>query len=569
MINIDNIISEKIPSLAQHPKIQRSVSLACKKLVHQDEINQFLQDNSHLGASEFLDKVMHSLGLSYTVDNWQLENIPTEGRVIMVSNHPLGSLDGIALLKLVSQVRTDIKIVTNEVLNHLEPLQSYFLPVTNMGGMPSKKQYRAIEESLNQDQAVIFFPAGEVSRFRLNGIKDCYWRSGFLHLALKTEAPILPLYVGGKNSRFFYGLSLISKPAAMLLLVKEMFRHAKITLPITIGEIIPFRAIKNLPQNHRVVAQLFRKHVYSLGNNKKTIFETEKPIAHPQARKNLKNELKHCELLTITNDGKEIYLLKEAKATCLLSEIGRLREISFRAVGEGTGHRVDIDEFDVNYEHIVLWDPAALEIVGAYRVKQTKNTQTANLYSQTLFEYHEAFSDLQEEGLELGRSFVQPKYWGKRSLDYLWYGIGAYLVKNPQLRYLFGPVSISADYSKELIEWLSFYYSHFYPAPENYASAKRPLNISPSTHKSLVNTFEGCDIQSGFKILKHQLKMFNKSVPTLLKQYTDLCQPGGVYFSGFNTDPLFNDCVDGLVIVDLNYLLEKKQKKYMNLTNER
>ena len=563
MINVDSLISERLPQLEQNPMLKKTLTSIFKKLLHQDEINAFLNENGHLGSSEFLDKVMHRLGLSYTVDNWQLENIPSEGRVVIVANHPLGSLDGIALLKLISQVRSDFKIVTNEILNHLEPLTPFFLPVNNMSGNSSKEQYRAIEEALTQEKAVIFFPAGEVSRFRLSGIKDSHWRSGFLHLARKFQSPILPIHVGGKNSRFFYGLSLLAKPVGMLLLVKEMFRKTQVKLPMTIGELIPFRAIANLPANHRVIAQLFRKHVYALASGKKLVFETEKPIVPPQARKLLKAELEQCELLTLTKDGKQIFLMENAKDTALLREIGRLREVSFRAVGEGTGERIDLDEYDPHYQHIVLWDPDALEVVGAYRILQTENVETDRLYSSTLFDYHEDFSEIKSKGLELGRSFVQPKYWGKRSLDYLWYGIGAYLSKNKHIRYMFGPVSISAEYNQEMIEWLVYYYQEFYGAKKSFAHAQKPFTISANNQLILEQSFLNCDLKDGFKKLKYQLKLFNKTVPTLFKQYTELCEEGGVYFSAFNIDPLFNDCVDGLVIVDMDKLLDKKRKKYL------
>ncbi|MCW8880217.1 MAG: lysophospholipid acyltransferase family protein [Kangiellaceae bacterium] len=563
MINVDNLISERLPQLKQKPKLKKTLTGVFKKLLHEKEINEFLEKNEHLGAIEFLDSVMHRLGLSYTVDNWELENIPTEGKVVIIANHPLGSLDGIALLKMVSQIRSDVKIVTNEILNHLEPLQPFFLPVNNMNGKSSKEQYTGIEKALQEEKAVIFFPAGEVSRFRLSGIKDSHWRAGFLHMARKFEAPILPIHVGGKNSRFFYGLSLIAKPAGMLLLVKEMFRRAKVTLPMQIGELIPFRSFSNLPSNHRVAAQLFRKHLYSIASGKKLVFDTEKPIAHPQARKHLKAELEQCQLLTTTKDGKQILLLENAKDTSLLSEIGRLREVSFRAVGEGTGHRIDVDEYDPHYQHIVLWDPEELEIVGAYRVLKTQNIDSKQWYSSTLFNYHDEFKEIKHCGLELGRSFVQPKYWGKRSLDYLWYGIGAYLQKNPDIRFMFGPVSISAEYNKELIEWMVHYYGQYYSAQKDYASATNPFQISPAGIAALEQAFATVDAAEGFKRLKYQLKIFNKTVPTLFKQYTELCVPGGVFFSAFNVDPLFSDCVDGLVVVDMDKLLEKKRKKYL------
>lgn len=585
MINVDNILHEQLPRLQQSPKLEKTVRTACKKLLHEDEINSFLTDHAHLGATSFLDNVMQRLGLSFLVNNWELENIPTSGRVVIVANHPLGSLDGIALLKMVSQVRSDIKIVTNEILSSIKPLESLFLPVDNMGGKAKKEQYQAIEHSLTTEEAVIFFPAGEVSRFRLSGIKDSHWRTGFLRIAKKTQSPILPIYVGGKNSRFFYGLSLISKPFSILLLVKEMFRKTKITVPITIGEIIPFSQVEKSPSNLPVSAQLFRKHVYALKSTQKVndkqqlVFETEKPIAAPQKKQHLLAELAKCELLSNTDDGKESYLLTNAKDTRLLSEIGRLRELSFRTVGEGTGRRIDTDEYDNYYHHIILWDPKKLEIVGAYRVLPTKDMPKDKLYSNTLFNYQQAFDDVKQQGLEMGRSFVQPKYRGKRSLDYLWFAIGAYLIKFPELRYLYGPVSISADYNKELHQWLVFYYSTYYGdtvsinssdesaavnvmGKSTIAKAKLPLLFTEKTYLELSERFSGLDHKDAFKLLKNHVKSFNMSVPTLLKQYTELCEPEHVSYCAFNIDPLFNYCVDGLVVVDSYNVLKKKSDKY-------
>ena len=573
MINVDLILNEQLPKLQQRPKLKKTVSSVCKKLLHEDEINKFLAEHEHLGASNFLDHVMQRLGLSFTVNNWELENIPTSGRVIIVANHPLGSLDGIALLKMVSQIRSDIKIVANEILSNIEPLESYFLPVDNMKGGTKKEQYQAIENSLNTEEAVIFFPAGEVSRFRLDGIKDNHWRTGFLRMAKKTQSPILPIYVGGKNSRFFYGLSLLSKPISILLLVKEMFRKTSITVPMTIGEIIPFSQIKNLPNNLPISAQLFRKHVYALKNNKSgkaghnqyLVFETEKPIAAPQKKQHLLTELAQCERLSTTDDGKESYLLTNAKDTRLLNEIGRLRELSFRTVGEGTGCRIDTDEYDNYYHHIILWDPKQLEIVGAYRVLPTKDIPNEKLYSNTLFNYQQNFEKIKQQGLEMGRSFIQPRYRGKRSLDYLWFAIGAYLLKHPELRYLFGPVSISADYKKELHQWLVFYYLKYYgDNTENpgIARAKLPLKFTEETYHYLVNKFYDLNHKDAFKLLKNHLKSFNMAVPTLLKQYTELCNPEYVSYCAFNIDPQFNNCIDGLVVLDSYQVLTKKSDKY-------
>lgn len=157
---------------------------------------------------------------------------------------------------------------------------------------------------------------------------------------------------------------------------------------------------------------------------------------------------------------------------CVLKEIGRLREISFRHVGEGSGEKRDIDSYDFYYKHLIIWDDEALEIAGAYRIGDCREIiedfDVDGLYTSTLFKYDSAFMPYFEHGLELGRSFVQPKYWNSRALDYLWQGIGAYVRENPNIRYLFGPVSLSDTFTTQAKALLIYYYSHYFAPQEKF-----------------------------------------------------------------------------------------------------
>jgi hypothetical protein len=248
-----------------------------------------------------------------------------------------------------------------------------------------------------------------------------------------------------------------------------------------------------------------------------------------------------------------------------MREIGRLRELSFRAVGEGTGNRRDTDRYDAYYQHIILWDEQDLEIVGSYRVAESKTILQQKglpaLYSSTLFEYQPAMDHVFDRGLELGRSFVQPRYWGKRSLDYLWFGIGAYLRVRPHIRYLFGPVSISGDYNEQAKAMLVHLYQHYFGSHMELARAKSPYNFN--RHLISREQFCGTDYKSDFIVLKKLLEAQGLSVPTLYKQYVDVCEQDGVRFAGFNVDPDFSNCIDGLVIVDLVRLKPKKRDRYI------
>lgn len=287
----------------------------------------------------------------------------------------------------------------------------------------------------------------------------------------------------------------------------------------------------------------------------------KKPIAHAENKTRLEKAIKHCEKLGETGDKKSMYLYRYKGRSPILREIGRLRELSFRAVGEGTNKRRDIDQYDKFYYHLILWDDKNAEIVGAYRFGDAKQlTEHHNrLYSASLFNYHAAMQPYLNEGLELGRSFVQPKYWGKRSLDYLWFGIGAFLKKYPRYRYLFGPVSLSnnfPDTAKDLI--VHFYQIHFSHS-QLLASALTPYKPT----QDVSGIFSGNNYKEDFTILKSQLQKLESTVPTLYKQYTETYEKGGIKFLDFSIDPDFNHCVDGLVLADLHQLKEKKRLRYM------
>ena len=281
-----------------------------------------------------------------------------------------------------------------------------------------------------------------------------------------------------------------------------------------------------------------------------------KPIAHAENRSRLERAINSCEKLGETADKKSMYLYRYTGRSPILREIGRLREIAFRAVGEGTNKCRDIDQYDKFYYHLILWDNNDKEIVGAYRfgdAKQLCRFHKSRLYSATLFMYHDAMKPYLDEGLELGRSFVQPKYWGKRSLDYLWFGIGAFLKKYPHYRYLFGPVSLSNDIPDAGKDIIIKFYQHYFGKKELLASARTPYQKISDTK----NIFSGKDYKADFSELKQRLSEMNSSVPTLYKQYTETYKDGGVHFLSFNVDPDFNHCIDGLVLADLHLLKEK------------
>ncbi|MGS0694207.1 GNAT family N-acyltransferase [Shewanella sp. 0m-4] len=568
IFTVDNVVEQKLPKINKTPWLSTPTKAMLRYLLNEKECNAIATQFSYLTGVDFVEQVLASFNFNYSVPNSEIENIPHEGRVVIYANHPIGSLDALAMIKLISKVRPDIKVVANELLMALEPMHSILLPVRNMSGGTPKLHLDNIHQHLKNEGAVLIFPSGEVSRLRPRGVVDLHWHSGFVKIAKACQAPLLPMYADAKNSAVFYGASMIYKPLASLLLIKEMFKQAKKTMPIRIGELIPKEVVNSTDFPLKTKVKLLKNHLYRIGKNRSPLFSTQNAIAHPEPRAELVAALHQCELLGETQDNKKIYLYQHKQSSPIMREIGRLREIAFRAVGEGSGKRRDTDKYDAYYQHLVLWDPSVLEIVGSYRFAGAKEVHQLQgedaLYSQSLFNYHDNFAPYFEQGLELGRSFVQPKYWGKRSLDYLWFGIGAFLVRNPQYRYLFGPVSLSDQIPERAKERLIHFYKTQFACEQALAHSYSPFTFGVNREIELEQGYSHLDYTEGFKQLKLTMASMDSAIPTLFKQYGELCTQGGVTFLDFGIDVEFGDCIDGLVLVDTHKLTAKKRSRYLD-----
>lgn len=567
MISVDKVIAANLPQLENSPKVKGLVKKGLGYLLHEQEFITFGNTYPHLQGLEFVEQVLDELNFDTRYKPKQIEHIPNEGKLVIVANHPIGSLDALALIKVLSTVRQDLKVVANRMLMSVSAMHSLLLPVDNLSGMSKKQELSNIQNHLKGGGALLIFPAGEVSRLGPTGIKDCKWNSGFLRMAKKANCPILPIFIKAKNSPLFYGTSMIYKPLASLLLVTEMFKQRKKSLEFEIGASIPPESylIENLKDKE--IVNLIRKQLYRLTTKKTLPLKTQTPIAIPECRKELKRAIEQCQLLGKTHDGMHIHLYQYVGSSPIFRELGRLREIAFRAVGEGSGKRRDIDKYDMDYQHLVLWDPMQLELVGAYRLACAQQIIQKHgregLYTDSLFSYTDAMTPYLKQGIELGRSFVQPKYWGRKSLDYLWYGIGAFIKNYPQYRYLFGAVSVSNALPEQAKAMLVYYYQHYYKSSIELATPNNELKLTEQQLTQCNILFNGNDVKEDFVELKHVLANMGAQVPTLFKQYTELCNPGGVQFLSFSIDPDFNNCIDGLVLVDLKSVKENKAKRYL------
>ena len=528
-----------------------------------DEVAGFLARNDHLRDFVFVDAALEHLQARQRIDDADLARIPASGRLLIVANHPSGALDALALLQAVGRVRRDVRIVANDMLLALTPLAGLLLPVRVIGGKPAPAHVAAIGAELGRERCVIVFPAGEVSRLTPRGVRDGRWRAGFVRFARRTAAPVLPVRIAARNSALFYGASTLFKPVGSALLAREMFARRK--RPITLHVGTPLRLADEEDTGSAI--RRVRQALYALGGARSPVprdasAACPEPVAGPEDPRAVAAQVADCRLLGHTGDGKQIVLAMLAHDGPLRRELGRLRELTFRAVGEGSGRARDLDRFDAHYEHILLWDAAARRIVGGYRVMRGAQALARSgldgLYTASLFRFADDAIPRIAQGLELGRSFVAQDYWGSRSLDYLWQGIGCYLQAHRGVRYLFGPVSISAALPPAAREQLVAYYAHFHGSGDHLADSRRPFEyqVAPPS-------FTGIDPDTAFAVLRASLAALGAQVPTLYKQYTELCEPGGARFLAFGTDPDFSDAIDGLIEVDLDRMRPHKRRRYL------
>ena len=590
MISVERSFYEKFPRLSSGAGRvwSQPVVALLRRLACEERINDTLHRLHSARGFDFVEQALALFRFDYRVAPTDRENIPSEGRVVIVANHPLGALDALALLDLVGSVRRDVKILANDVLMQMEPLLPLLLPCDVFGpgegrgalrpdsGRAStglrtglREAYRALE----REEALIVFPAGEVSRIRPNGVRDGRWSPGFLRFARKAGAAVVPVHIAAHNSPIFYGVSMLAKPLATLLLPREMFAAASARISLTVGEPIPTAALMAAGLDETGLAARMRRHVYQIARRKPgwiagpPRFATAAAVAHPEPPQAVRTALKRAERLGETTDGKQILLLDPEPGCVALREIGRLRELTFRRVGEGTGLKRDLDRFDAWYRHIVLWDENALEIVGAYRLGEAARLLPERgldgLYTASLFEYSLGAQEFLPKSIELGRSFVHPKHWGSRSLDYLWQGIGAYLRRHPQVRYLLGPVSLSASLPEAAREWIVHCHAHYFGDRAGYARARNPFQVSTPVALQGEALWHGVDSRHGLIRLKDMLASDGISIPTLYRQYVELCEPDGVRFLAFGVDPGFGHCVDGLIRIDLSRLKPAKRARYL------
>lgn len=568
MISVEQTFYKTFPRLAAGPArtLSQPVVSLLRRVVCETRINAEVQALQGLAGLDFVRTALARFNFSYRVAPTDLAHLPSEGRVLIVANHPLGALDALALLDLVGSLRSDVRIIGNRLLERLDGLGELLLRCEVFGARPGGAALRAVYRALEDERAVIVFPAGEVSRIGPTGIRDGAWAPGFVRFARRSKAPVVPVHIAAANSPAFYGASMLARPLGTLMLPRELLGAENSRITVIVGAPIAAPAMGEGAVSAEQVAAAMRKHVYRLARRQPPLFVTGNTIAHPEPPLQVRAALRAGQVLGETSDGKRIVLV-DGQPGPVLREIGRLRELAFRRVGEGTGLARDLDRFDADYRHIVLWDETACEIVGAYRLGEAATLLSrrgiAGLYTATLFDYAASAEGFLGESVELGRSFVHPRYWGTRSLDYLWQGIGAYLRAHPQVRYLLGPVSLSAELPELARWWIIEAHRHYFAGGADWARARNAAQAPADLRARILSDLDGLDSREGLALVRQRVAAAGGQYPVLYRQYVELCEPDGVVFADFGVDPAFGHCVDGLIRLDLERLRPGKRSRYL------
>jgi len=532
------------------------------------KLNKIYDKIKDKNGIDFIDALIKILKVSYIIDNKDLNKIIKKGPFIIVCNHPYGGLDEILLIKILSQIRPDIKVMANSLLKKVEPISDFFLPVN-----PFEKHkdfefgFESVKgtfEYLKSGGCLCLFPAGEVSGYDgFNKITDYQWQYSALKFIKRADVPVVPVYFSGKNSLLFHLAGLINPALRTIKLPSELLNKRKKSVVVRIGFPISVCEQDNFSEVYQY-GRYLRAKTYSLGNpvevkhffNYSLKRSVKQAIVVPsQPKDKLIAEVAQLNnsylLFKIKNFC--VYCAPSHEMPCLLNEIGRLREITFRQVGEGTNRSIDLDEFDLYYNQLFIWDDDKNCIAGAYRIGKGADIVheygTRGFYSQSLFKMKESLIPVLKQSLELGRSFVTLEYQRQpMSLFMLWKGVLYFLMKNPEYRYLIGPVSISNNYStisRELI--IRFIMTHYFDW--NLARLIKPRKAFKFKSKDQnMNIIMGNmdDINKLDKFIG-DVEDMNTGLPVLLKKYIKL----NAKIIGFNIDPKFNNSLDGFLILDV------------------
>jgi putative hemolysin len=536
-----------------------------------------------------LEALLAEMKIKLDVQATDLDRIPVKGPLVAVANHPFGVLDGAALAVLLLRVRPDVKILTNSLLDGIPDLHEHCIFVdpfrTPFSADKNVKPLKQAMEWLRQGGTLAVFPAGEVSQWNVREaqVTDPAWNTVAARLVRKAGASALPVYFCGRNSVTFQLLGLIHPRLRTLFLLQEFLQQREKDVRVRIGKAIPSELIANLDSDEEATEYL-RLRTYLLSYRGKNPIslpakmraalprKPQEPIASEVPSRFVVNDIAALpvERLLVENADFAVYAARASELPHLLDELGRLREITFRAAGEGTGRSADLDHFDAYYWHLLLWNKGKQELAGAYRVGNTdeiiRSHGIKGLYTNTVFRYDEQLFLKIGSALELGRSFVRPEYQRQYApLLLLWKGIARFVAARPETPVLFGAVSISNEYSSLSREMIVRYFEQRSVKDEDGRDFAGLVQARTPFRAPRLRRWDCGAICSALRDLDELAEPISdveedgKGLPILLRQYAKV----GGRLVGFNLDRKFSDVVDGLMIVDLRQTDPSVLDRYM------
>jgi len=569
-------------------KVQKLLKETLGKFLGLQEINSiYLQVPVVKDIHVFLRHVLTALEVSYEVRTGEREAIPSEGPVIVVANHPFGAIEGLILAELLHKTRADVKLMANYLLQCFPELRDLFIFVDPFGRKEAvSKNAVALKQAtgwLRNGGLLGLFPSGEVSHLRWDRreIADPIWSAAVAGLIRRTEAQVVPVFFHGFNAPLFQVLGFIHPKLRTALLPRELLKKKGKIIEVSVGKPIPAQKLQAF-KDDRSLADYLRWRTYLLGEDRSSkIAYTEspkangrvppgEPLALPGGREKLQDEVNRLpgRQLLLKSGKLTVYYARAVQIPSLLQEIGRLRELTFRLVGEGTGKPADLDRFDGHYLHLFVWSQETQEVIGAYRMGQTDDILNrmgkGGLYTHTLFAYGMPLLTKINPALELGRSFVRSEHQKSYgALLLLWKGIGQFVASHPRYRILFGPVSISDDYryTSQRVITSSLMSHRNWPDLGRLVRPRHPFAAKPlrgweevKDHAVFMDIEEISDLVA-------ELEDNQRGLPILLKHYLKL----GGRMLGFSQDPHFNNVLDGLLVVDLKQTPEHILQRYLGV----
>lgn len=519
-------------------------------------------------AGSFADFALDRLGISVHTGDDELARVPVDGPVIIAANHPHGAADGLALIHLLLRIRPDVKLLGNELLARIPEMRGHLVPVDVFRGGRGRNRaaVHGAAEWVRAGHALIVFPAGEVSHVGApdGRLVDPRWRDGAVRIAAQAGAPVLAAFIEGQNSAWFAAAGRLHPHLRTAMLPRELLRLRGSVIRVRLGQVISSHRLEVLGDAPAQTAYV-RLRCYGLGTGSPQRGAAVRvlrrarvpaPIAAEMPASAIAGEiaLLPARACLVESGAWSVYCAAGSSIPHTLREIGRLRELTFRAAGEGTGRDRDLDRYDVRYRHLFVWHRQQQVIAGAYRVAPTDLLVAEHglsaLYTRSLFRYPRRLIEELGPALELGRSFVQPAFQRDyQPLLLLWRGIGRLVANEPRYRVLFGPVSISAEYGAVTRQILArFLLANRYSARLGaLVRPKRPLPPDPHDDAgALVRSTVASSVDDVDAIVR-ELEAGQRGIPVLLRQYLKL----NAKLLGFSVDPAFGHVLDGLIVVDL------------------